>query len=240
MKLFIDPILLPWKKIFSNLKIDIIDNIDNAEFVLTCYLNFEKFKNKSAIFLLFTKNDIEAYKNQKGHHYNIESIQLFNNVSFLKLGKIELQPTNSSINYKKNDKLQLGIIKGNKLYSNLLFSEIHRTNYSKIIIKILEMFLKEINKKQKSMFPEFSKKEWKLIERLLNYNLELGPDYQKISNFLRIAETSIDSIWLNYFIKGKVFEFDKNKENIRLTPHAPDILKNLAENWLELNNILGA
>ena len=193
MKLFIDPILLPWKKIFNILDAEIIDNFDNAEFVLTCYSNFEKYKSKSAIFLLLSKNDIEDYKNQKGHHYKIESIKLFNNISFLKLGKIELQPGNSSINYKKNDDLQIGIIKGNKLYSNILFSEIHRANYSKIILNVLELFLEEIKKKQKSMFPEFSKREWKLIERLFNYNLELGSDYQKISNFLRIAETTLDT-----------------------------------------------
>ena len=79
----------------------------------------------------------------------------------------------------------------------------------------------------------------KIIERVINYNLEFGSEYQKLSDFLRIAESDKDSSWLKYFIKEGIFELNDKKDNIRFSEKAPTILKKLANNWHKLNKILG-
>jgi len=239
MKIFIEPLLINWKKLLSKACEEITDNIENADIVITCYSNFENFKNKPTMILLLSKNDIEKYKNQKDNHYGIESIKFIDNVEFLKIGDIEIQPNNTGIYYKKNVEFLLGVIKGNKLFSNIMFSEIHKSYYSKSIIEITKLFVKEFEKRQITLFPKFSDKEWKAIERVINYNIEFGSGFQNFKDFLRIAEADIKSEWLNFFIKEKIFELDKNNENIRFTENALEILKNLAENLPELNKILG-
>jgi len=239
MLIYLDSYLLNWKNLLCTGKHEITDDSEIADIVVTCYSNLEKFKNKTAILLINSKKDIENYKSHKDNHFKIDSIELYDKVDYLKIGNIELQPSYEGIYFKNDDDKLLAVIKGNKLYSNIIFSEIHRVYYTKSVKDIISLFLNKFEKNIKEKYPVFSDKEWRSIEVVINYNMELGSEYQKLTDFLRIASTDKNSLWLNYFVKEGIFEYDDKKINIRFVENAPKKLKKLAENWPELHKILG-